>query len=77
MDKSYTIEVKCLFCEATLQKGENDEYKSGDLIKCSNCNEMNDYDAVLEVAKEKGVEKVKADVTQDIQKQFKDMFKKF
>lgn len=76
-NKSYTVEVKCLFCEATLKKGKHDEYKSGDLIECSNCGEKNDYDAVLEVAKEKGIERVKAEVAKDIQKQFKNMFKKF
>ena len=77
MDKNFTIEVKCLFCEATLQKEDDIEYKSGDLIKCPNCGEMNDYDAVIEVAKDKGIKKVKAEVTKDLEKKFKNMFKKF
>ena len=34
--KSSTVEVNCLFCEATLKEGENDGYKSCDLIEWSN-----------------------------------------
>jgi len=51
--------------------GENDkEFQSGDLIKCSNCNKENDYDSILEIAKEKGVELIKQDLIDDFKKIF-------
>jgi len=53
MEENFTIEVLCLFCHSTLTADEDMEFESGDLIKCNSCGEMNDYDSVVEVAKEK------------------------
>ncbi len=75
MNNTYSIEVTCLFCEATLKAEEGKEYKSGDLIKCYECNEMNDYDALVDLAKEKGLKVVKADVENHIKSKFKNLFK--
>jgi hypothetical protein len=36
---------------------------------------MNDYDSVVEVAKEKGIEKVKKEMQKEIQKSLKGLFK--
>ncbi|MGO9445198.1 MAG: hypothetical protein ACLPXB_10535 [Thiobacillaceae bacterium] len=61
------IEIVCLFCGMALKGPENASYASGDLIKCLECGEQNDYDSVIEVAEEKGL----AQVTQDIGDQLK------
>jgi transcription elongation factor Elf1 len=69
--------LKCLFCGSPLVKQEGVEFNSGDLIKCNKCGESNDYDSVLEVAKEEGLASMK-DVLYEqlqIQSKFKDLFK--
>ena len=40
------------------------------------CGEDNDYDSVLEVAKEEGMEKMKGAVQDQLEKDFKGLFKK-
>ena len=72
----FTISLKCLFCGEALQGPENAEYQSGDLIKCTKCGEENDYDSVLEVAKEEGGVQVREMVEDALQRQFKGLFKK-
>ncbi|VAW64815.1 hypothetical protein MNBD_GAMMA08-3 [hydrothermal vent metagenome] len=75
MEENFTIEVLCLFCHSTLTADEDMEFESGDLIKCNSCGEMNDYDSVVEVAKEKAVEKVKTEVEEELSKTFNNLFK--
>lgn len=75
MDEEFTVEAICLFCNATLTAEENRELKSGDLIKCDSCGELNDYDSIIEVAKEKGLEKVNSDVKAESKKSIKGLFK--
>ena len=72
----FTVNLKCLFCGSALTGPEGTEYHSGDLIKCAKCGEGNDYDSVLEVAKEEGTEKMKNAVQDQLQKQFEELFKK-
>ena len=72
----FEVNLKCLFCGEVLEGPEDDEYQSGDLIKCTKCGEENDYDSVLEVAKEEGVNQVKERVEEQLQKQFEGLFKK-
>ena len=69
------IPLTCLFCRADLLGPENAKYTSGDLIKCVVCGEENDFDGVLQVAKEKGIAEVKRDVQDQLHKQFKNLFK--
>jgi Tfp pilus assembly protein PilZ len=75
MDSEFKIDVLCLFCQAPLRADENTDFVSGDLIKCKSCGEKNDYDSVIEVAKEKGVEKVKSQVEDELAKTMKSLFK--
>jgi phage FluMu protein Com len=75
MGKNYSIEVKCLFCDATLKTEEGQEYQSDDMIKCSECGELNDYDSVLDVAKKQGVELVKVELEKELKLKFKNLFK--
>jgi hypothetical protein len=73
MEENYTITLTCLFCDSPLQKEANQEVQSGDFIKCKNCDQDNDYDSLISIAKEKGLELVKDDLNDEIKK----MFKKF
>ncbi|MFT5298200.1 MAG: DNA-directed RNA polymerase subunit RPC12/RpoP [Colwellia sp.] len=44
-----TVTLKCLFCGTKLENTTNSEPESGDMIKCQNCKELNDYDALVEL----------------------------
>lgn len=68
--ENFTITLSCLFCDAALTKEENKELHSGDLIKCQNCGEENDYESVYEIAKEQGIEQVKNEVMNELKKSF-------
>lgn len=54
-DDTMRIAAKCLFCDAALTGPENSTFESGDLITCPECGEGNDFDSVVEVAKEKSL----------------------
>lgn len=71
-----TITLQCLFCSATLQGPEDAEYSSGDLIKCGECGEENDFDSLMEVAKEKGVEIMAKEAEKQVAKEMKRILKK-
>lgn len=71
------VTLLCLFCKAPLQAKEGIKYSSGDLIKCSQCGEENDFDSLLGVAKEEGIEKMKEPIVECIKNEFKGLFKKF
>lgn len=73
---SFEVELVCLFCGSTLKGPVDAQYTSGDLIECHECHEHNDYDSVFEVAKEKGIEQVKEIAQEQLQNEFKDLFKK-
>tara|TARA_R110002073_G_scaffold223423_1_gene383628 strand:- start:393 stop:620 length:228 start_codon:yes stop_codon:yes gene_type:complete len=75
MEEHFTIDVVCLFCQATLKVEEGKELQSGDMIKCQECGEENDFDSVMEVAKEKGIAKVEAEVADELNSKFKNLFK--
>ena len=53
-DKTITINLKCLFCDCPLTGDTEKEYSSGDLLKCQECEELNDYDALMDVAADEG-----------------------
>ncbi|WP_157679902.1 hypothetical protein [Nitrosococcus watsonii] len=65
----------CLFCNSPLQGPEDAEYASGDVIECNECGESNDYDSVVEVAKEKGVEEVSEEIQRQLKKELGNLFK--
>lgn len=52
----FKIEIKCLFCDAVLSGKANKKYESGDMLKCQNCQELNDYDSLLSVVEEEEAE---------------------
>ncbi|PRM96018.1 hypothetical protein CJ673_03830 [Aliarcobacter cryaerophilus] len=71
MQENFTVTLNCMFCDFPLQKKENHEVKSGDLIKCDNCNQDNDYNSLLDIAKEQGMELVKNEVRNELKNIFK------
>lgn len=75
MKENFTVALTCLFCDSDLKKEENQKFQSGDMIKCKNCGQENDYDSLIEIAKEKGTELVKSEVKNEIKKMFKNFGK--
>lgn len=71
------ITLLCLFCSSGLQSDDKKEYKSGDMIQCQECGEYNDYDSLIAVVKEKGIKIIGNEVQKSLEKEFKDIFKKF
>lgn len=72
----FSVSLTYLFCGSVLEGQKNPEYKSGDLIKCAKCGKENDYDSIVEVAKEEGITKIKEVVEDQLKKQHSDLFKK-
>ena len=58
------VQLTCLFCDAVLTGKTDIKPVSGDLITCPACGKGNDYDSVLEVAKQKGLENTKSRIAQ-------------
>lgn len=75
-NKSFTVELKCLFCDCALEEDTNKEYSSGDMFECQNCHELNDYDALIDVAAEEGESLVAEYTKKEIEKTLGNMFKK-
>ena len=69
------VNLLCLFCDSPLLGNEDADFESGDMIKCSECDEENDYDSVLEVAKEKGVTEMEKRAKSAIEKELSKLFK--
>ncbi len=58
MEEKTELQLHCLFCFSTnfVLPDEGYQPKSGELVKCSNCGRMNDYDSLMRIAKKKGKE---------------------
>lgn len=70
--ENFSVPLTCLFCGSTLESKADATFQSGDLIPCGQCGEGNDFDSVVEIAKEKAVQQVK----DDIQAQLANIFKR-
>ncbi len=70
------VALTCLFCGCNLQAPENAQYSSGDLIKCQGCGEHNDYDSVVEVAKEMGIAQLAGDIEKQLAAEIRKIFGK-
>lgn len=75
-DKSFSVELKCLFCDCPLEGDATKEYVSGDMLECQNCHEINDYDALIDVAAEEGKGLATEYVKKEMEKILKGVFKK-
>ena len=74
-DKNFSISLKCLFCDCPLEGESETEFKSGDLLKCQECGELNDYDALIDVASDEGKELATDYAKSEIEKMLKKAFK--
>lgn len=74
-DFDFTITARYLFCGVPPQGPEDAEYSSGDLIECLECGEGNDFDSVVAVAAEKGIEEVKNTVDGELAESPKGLFR--
>ncbi|MBT0722467.1 hypothetical protein HGT70_14410 [Rosenbergiella collisarenosi] len=59
MSDTRTFNVKCLFCHQPLEREKGKDIEHGELVKCSDCGELNDLDSAVEVTKEEAVTAVK------------------
>ena len=68
-----TVSLKCLFCglEIQMEETKSKQLQSGDRVKCTYCNETNDFDSMFKVAEKEAVKMV--DLA--IQKELNNMFK--
>jgi len=64
-----------LFCDCPLEGETDEEFKSGDLLKCQECSELNDYDALIDVASDEGKELATDYAKSEIEKMLKKAFK--
>ena len=74
-DKTFTVNLKCLFCDCPLEGDTEKEYSSGDMLKCQNCEKLNDYDALIDVAIDEGKASVVDYAKDEISKMLKKTFK--
>lgn len=74
-DKEFHITLKCLFCGCDLKGDTEKKYQSGDMLKCQECGELNDYDSLMEVAVEEGKASAVDYAKEEIAKMLKGIFK--
>ncbi|MGP1721131.1 hypothetical protein [Shewanella frigidimarina] len=74
-NKQFNIPLKCLFCDCELQADTEKEFSSGDMLKCQECGEFNDYDALIDVASDEGKALAEDYAKSEIKKMLKKAFK--
>jgi hypothetical protein len=74
-NKQFSISLKCLFCDCELQADTEQEFVSGDMLKCQECDELNDYDALIDVASDEGKALAEDYAKREIEKILKKSFK--
>jgi hypothetical protein len=74
-NKRFEISLKCLFCDCELQGDTEKEFSSGDMLECQDCGELNDYDALIDVAADEGKEVAAKYAKEEIEKMLKKAFK--
>ncbi len=74
-DKEFHITLKCLFCGCDLKGDTDKKYQSGDMLKCQECGELNDYDSLMAVAVEEGKASPVDYAKEEIIKMLKGIFK--
>lgn len=74
-NKEIYVMMKCLFCGCDLKGDTEKKYQSGDMLKCQECGEQNDYDSLMEVAIEEGKASAVDYAKGEIEKMLKGIFK--
>ncbi len=76
MDKKYKVNLQCIFCGSKdFEYDINNLPKDGDMIKCSNCGQLNDYSAIRNVAVNKKLEEIKKEFHSEVQNKYNKMIK--
>lgn len=62
------IPLRCAFCMSTSFEIPHTGYQPqpGEMLKCGNCGRLNDYESILRVAEEQGVEFVNDKVNEEL-----------
>jgi hypothetical protein len=74
-NKQFKVSLKCLFCDCELQGNTEKEFSSGDMLECQECGELNDYNALIDVAADEGKEIAAKYAKEEIEKMLKKAFK--
>lgn len=74
-EKDFHVTLKCLFCGCDVKGDTEKKYQSGDMLKCQECGELNDYDSLVEVAVEEGKASAVDYAKEEIEKMLKGIFK--
>lgn len=74
-NKRFEISLKCLFCGCELKGDTEKEFSSGDMLECQECGELNDYDALIDVAADEGKEVVAKYAKEEIERMLKKALK--
>jgi hypothetical protein len=74
-NKQFKVSLKCLFCDCELQGNTEKEFSSGDMLECQECGELNDYDALIDVAADERKEIAAKYAKEEIEKMLKKAFK--
>ncbi len=72
-DINYKIHLKCVFCKTSYFELPYEGYQpvSGDLIRCANCGQLNDFSSIKRTCIHKAHEAIRKDVQNEMIKMFK------
>ena len=72
-NRTYKVNLKCVFCKSKTFQLPCEGYQpvSGDMIRCANCGNSNDYTFIRRTLINKTVEQIENDVVDEIEKMFK------
>ena len=63
--------LKCVFCKNNLTYNPENPYKKGDMIKCTKCGRMNDYNSLMKVAINSNKLVIKKEIEKELRKSLK------
>lgn len=72
-DKEYKVNLNCIFCKATIFELPYEGYQpnSGELIRCANCGNANDFTSINNLAINKTLKVIEKDIQNEILSMFK------
>ena len=79
LNKTVEIKLECAFCNSSEFELPYEGYQpyEGEMLKCSNCGKLNDFSAIKEVAIDAGREELAEYAHNEIEKELKNIFRKF
>jgi hypothetical protein len=77
-DKQYTVHLKCIFCQSVQFELLHEGYcpDSGEMIRCANCGQLNDFTSINNLVINKALKKIEKEVVADVEDELIKMFKK-